>query len=175
MFGRCPRLPVDYYFLTVSTFECSHRLPAYVTDVRMRFKEAYAEAHLQMNCEAEKQERYYNRAMSTMQLVLGDIVLMKNDVYQGKQKVKDRWSETEYVVVRQVADCVPAYEGKDEAGNVKDRTLQLAVSCGHPNGGCHTLGGRCVNFRGKRCSIHPCGTYLIRGREQFTRGIRRWG
>ena len=44
---------------------------------------------------------------------------MKNDAYQGKWKVKDRWSETEYVVVHQVTDCVPAYEVKDEAGNVK--------------------------------------------------------
>ena len=44
---------------------------------------------------------------------------MKNDAYQGKQKVKDRWSETEYVVVHQVADGVPAYEVKDEAGNIK--------------------------------------------------------
>ena len=54
-----------------------------------------------------------------MQLVLGDVVLMKNDAYQGKQKVKDWWSETEYVVVRQVADGVPTCEVKDEAGNVK--------------------------------------------------------
>ena len=44
---------------------------------------------------------------------------MKNDTYQGKQKVKDRWSETEYVVVHQVTDGVPAYEVKGEAGNVK--------------------------------------------------------
>ena len=44
---------------------------------------------------------------------------MKNDTYQGKWKVKDWWSETEYVVVRQVADGIPAYEVKDEVGNVK--------------------------------------------------------
>ena len=43
---------------------------------------------------------------------------MKNDTYQGKQKVKDQWSETEYVVVCQVADGIPAYEVKDEVGNV---------------------------------------------------------
>ena len=54
-----------------------------------------------------------------MQLVPGDVVLMKNDAFQGKQKVKDWWSKTEYVVVRQVTDGVPAYEVKDEAGNVK--------------------------------------------------------
>ena len=47
--------------------------------------------------------------MSTAQLVLGDVVLMKNDAYQGKRKVKDQWSETEYVVVHQVADGIQAY------------------------------------------------------------------
>ena len=57
--------------------------------------------------------------MSTAQLVPGDVVLMKNDMYQGKQNVKDQWSETEYVVVCQVTDGVPAYEVKDEVGNIK--------------------------------------------------------
>ena len=54
MFGRHPHLPVDYYFLTVSAYECSRLVPAYVTEVRRCFKEAYTEAHLQINCEAKK-------------------------------------------------------------------------------------------------------------------------
>ena len=119
MFGRCPHLPVDYYFLLVSAYECSRQVPAYVTEVQRCFKEALLEAHLQIKCEAEKQKCYYDRATSTGQLVPGDIVLMKNDMYQGKQKVKDRWSETEYVVVPQVTDGIPAYEVRDEVGNVK--------------------------------------------------------
>ena len=119
MFGRCPCLPVDYYFLTVSAFECSCHVPAYVMEVRRCFKEAYAEAHLQTNCEAKKQKQYYDRATSTAQSVLGNVVLMKNDTYQGKWKVKDWWSETEYVIVHQVADGIPAYEVKDEVGNIK--------------------------------------------------------
>ena len=72
-----------------------------------------------MNCEAEKQKWYYNKTMSTAQLAPGDMVLMKNDAYQGKWKVKDWWSETEYVVVHQVANGIPAYEVKDEVGNIK--------------------------------------------------------
>ena len=88
-------------------------------EVRRHFKETYAEAHLQTNCEAKKQKQYYDRATSTTQLVPSNVVLMKNDAYQGKWKVKDWWSETEYVVVRQVTDGMPAYEVKDEAGNVK--------------------------------------------------------
>ena len=131
MFGRRPCLPVDYYFPMVSAFECSRHVPAYVMEVRRCFKEAYAEAHLQTNCEAKKQKRYYDRAMSTAQLVPGDMVLMKNDAYQGKRKVKDWWSETEYVVVRQVADGMPAYEVKDEVGNIKtihrNRLLLVAI------------------------------------------------
>ena len=103
----------------VSAFKCFCHVPAYVMEVRRQFKEAYAEAHLQMNCEAEKQKWYYDPATSTTQLVLGDVVLMKNDAYQGKWKVKDWWSETEYVIVCQVADGIPAYEVKDEAGNIK--------------------------------------------------------
>ena len=103
----------------VSAYEHSCHVPAYVTEVWRCFKEAYTEAHLQTNCEAKKQKRYYDRATSTVQLVPGDIVLVKNDTFQGKRKVKDQWSETEYVVVCQVADGVPAYEVKDEAGSVK--------------------------------------------------------
>ena len=119
MFGRHLCLPVDYYFPTVSAYKCSCCMPAYVTELRRCFKEAYTEAHLQTNCEAKKQKCYYDRAMSTAQLVPDDVVLMKNDAYQGKWKVKDRWSETEYVVIRQVANGISAYEVKDEAGNVK--------------------------------------------------------
>ena len=118
MFGRHPCLPVDY-FLMVSASECSRHVPIYMMEVRRWFKETYAEAHLQMNCEAKKQKWYYDKTMSTTQLVSSDMVLMKNDAYQGKQKVKDWWSETEYVVVCQVTDGIPTYEVKNEAGNVK--------------------------------------------------------
>ena len=60
MFGMCPHLPVDYYFPTVSAYKHSHRMPAYVMEVRRHFKEAYTDAHLQTNCEAEKQKCYYD-------------------------------------------------------------------------------------------------------------------
>ena len=119
MFGKRLCLPVDYYFPMVSAYKHSCCMPACVTEVRRCFKEAYTEAHLQTNCEVKKQKHYYDRATSTVQLVPGDVVLMKNNVYQGKRKVKDQWSETEYVVVCQVADGIPACEVKDEVGNVK--------------------------------------------------------
>ena len=54
-----------------------------------------------------------------MQLMLGDIILMKLDMFQGKRKVKDRWSEIEYVVTHQVTNDVPTYEVKDDGRNIK--------------------------------------------------------
>ena len=60
MFGRHPHLPVDYFFPMVSAYKHSRCMPAYVTEVRRCFKEAYTEAHLQTNCEAKKQKCYYD-------------------------------------------------------------------------------------------------------------------
>ena len=67
-----------------------------------------------MNSEVKKQKRY-----STAQLVPGDVVLVRNNTFQGKMKVKDQWGKVEYVMVRQVTDGVPTHEIRDEAGNVK--------------------------------------------------------
>ena len=75
----------------------ARHVPTYVVEVRECFKEAYTEAHSWTNSEAEWQKRYYNRATSIVQLIPGNIVLMKVDAFQGKHKVKDRWSETEYM------------------------------------------------------------------------------
>ena len=94
-------------------------IPAYVEEVRKCFNEAYAEVHLQTNSKADQQKWYYNRVTSTMQLMLGDIVLMKPDAFEGKRKVKDQWSKVEYVVVCQVTDDIPSYEVQDDGRNVK--------------------------------------------------------
>ena len=119
MFGRCPCLPVDFYFPTKGAHVHSRCVPVYVEEVRKHFKEAYTKAHLQTNSEADWQKWYYERATSTVQLMLGDIILMKLYAFQGKRKVKDRWSEVEYVVTHQVANDVPMYDMRDDGRNVK--------------------------------------------------------
>ena len=94
-------------------------MPTYFEEVRKCFKEACTEVQHQSNYEADQQKWYYDRATSTMQLMQGNIVLMKTDAFQGKRKVKGLWSKVEYVVVCQVADDVPAYKVCDNGGNVK--------------------------------------------------------
>ena len=61
-------------------------------------------------------------------------MLKKSDAFQGKRKVKDRWSEVEYEVIRQVMNGVPSYEIKDPSGNLqvthRNRLFLLAIPRG---------------------------------------------
>ena len=69
MFGRCLGLPIDFYFPTWGAFKHSCHVPEYVDEIRCHFKEAYTEAHIQTNLEADRQKRNYDKATSTVQLV----------------------------------------------------------------------------------------------------------
>ena len=109
--------------------------------MREHFKEAYTEAHSWTNNKAEQQKQYYDRATSAVQLIPGDIVLMKLDAFQGKHKVKEWWSETEYEVVCQVAEDVPAYEVQDKGGNVKTVQHNRLFLVATPRGDVTPLGG----------------------------------
>ena len=110
---------MDFYFLTRGAHVHSQCVTMYIEEVRRCFKEAYIEAHLQTNSDVNRQKWYYDRVTSTIQLMPGDVVLMKLDAFQGKRKAKDRWSEVEYMVVCQVADDVPVYQVTDYSRNVK--------------------------------------------------------
>ena len=135
MFGRHPWLPIDFYFPTWGAFEHFRHVPEYVDEIRHHFKEAYTEAHVQTNLEADRQKQNYDRATSTVQLVPGDTVLLKQDAFQGKRKMKDRWGDEEYEVVHQVAPDVPTYEVHDRSGNarvVHQNRLFLVASISEP-------------------------------------------
>ena len=75
--------------------------------------------HLQTNSDVDRQKWYYDKVTSTVQLMPGDVVLMKLDAFQGERKVRGRWSEVEYVVVCQITDDVPTYEVRDCSRNIK--------------------------------------------------------
>ena len=56
MFGRCPCLPIDFYFLTMDTHVHTLCVPMYVVEVWECFKEAFMEACSWTNNEAEQQK-----------------------------------------------------------------------------------------------------------------------
>ena len=73
---------MDFYFPTKGTHVHSCRVPAYIEEVRKCFEEAYIKVHLQTNSKADRQKWYYDKATSTVQLMPGDVVLMKLDAFQ---------------------------------------------------------------------------------------------
>ena len=59
--------------------------------------------------EALRQIRRYDQKASTVTLNKGDVVLMRNDQFFGKRKLKDCWGDKVYTVCNQVDVDVPLY------------------------------------------------------------------
>ena len=135
MFGRQPCLLVDFFFPTIGANTSHHWVPAYVEEVWEHFKEAFSKAQHQSNSEAAQQKCNYDKATITVQLMPGDIVLKKTDTFQGKRKVKDRWSKVECKVKCQVTNGMPSYEIKDLSGNVKVTHHNWLFLLATPQGG----------------------------------------
>ena len=66
--------------------------------------------------EALRQKRRYNRKASTVTLNKGDVVLMRNDQFVGKRKLKDHWGDEVYTVCNQVDVDVPVYVIENQQG-----------------------------------------------------------
>ena len=74
--------------------------------------------------------------------MLGDVVWMKANVFQGKRKMKYRWDGVEYEIACQVANGSPSYEMKDWSGKVKmphrNRFFLVATPQGAPTALCQS-------------------------------------
>ena len=59
--------------------------------------------------ETLRQKGRYDQKASTVTLNEGDVVLMRNDQFVGKRKLKDHWDDEVYTVCNQVHVDVPVY------------------------------------------------------------------
>ena len=109
LFGRRPRIPVDYQFPTILNPPHPTRMEESVAAIQKRLKEAFAVARQLTSEEAAKQSRYYNRNAGAVALQPGDVVMVRTDASKGKRKVKDRWEEGGFVVESQLEDW-PVYK-----------------------------------------------------------------
>ena len=74
--------------------------------------------------------------------MLGDVVWMKANTFQGKRKMNYQWDEVEYKIACQVANGSPSYETKDSSGKVKmpqhNRLFLVATPKGAPTTLCQS-------------------------------------
>ena len=123
MFGRRPRLPVDLLLLTVRRDENSWTTDEYVMSLYDKLKSALASARHTTILEAQRQKWLYDRKAGVVELHSGDKVLVKLDAFRGQwRKLKNWWGDTLHMVVKCVADGIPAYEVKNDA-NKKRQVL----------------------------------------------------
>ena len=105
IFGHRPRLPINFYFPTLRSTEVPRRsisakcVDKYIATVQDHLKATLQEAHTQSMAEGQRQKWYYNQKISTVGLKPGNLVLVKADAFQGKQKIMDRWEDKPHEVV----------------------------------------------------------------------------
>ena len=126
MFGHRPRLPVDLLFPTVRRDENSRTTDEYVMSLYDKLKSALASARDTALLEAQSQKRLYDHKAGAVELHPGDKVLVMLDAFRGQwQKFKNRWGDALYMVVKCMADGIPAYEVENDA-NKKRQVLHRA-------------------------------------------------
>ena len=106
--------------------ENSRTTDEYVTSLYDKLKSALASARDTAILEAQRQKRHYDCKAGAVELHLGDKVLVKLDAFRGQQrKLKNWWGDTLHMVVKCMADRIPAYEVENDA-NKKRQVLHRA-------------------------------------------------
>ena len=88
----------------------------YIASVRDQLWSALQESQAQSTVEAHQQKWYCNRKIGAMNLKPGNLVLVKEDAWKGKRKIKDRWDEETWEVSQQIVADVPSYEVTNQHG-----------------------------------------------------------
>ena len=89
LFGRRPRIPVDYLFPTLRDSPHQTKMEVSVVAMQKRLKDAFAVARCLTSEEAAKQCHYCDRKAGAVALQPGDVVMVRTNGFVGKWKVKD--------------------------------------------------------------------------------------
>ena len=111
LFGRRPRVPVDYLFPTLRDSPHQTKMEVSVATMQRRLKKAFTLARCLTSEEVARQCRYYDHKAGAVALQPGDVVMVRTDGFVGKQKVKDQWEDGGFVVESQLEDW-PVYKVK---------------------------------------------------------------
>ena len=120
LFGRRPRIPVDYLFPSLHDSSHQTKMEVSVAAMQKRLKEAFAVARHLTSKEAAKQCRYYDRKAGAVALQPGDVVVVCTDGFVGKRKVKDQWEDGGFIVESQLEDW-PVYKVKCPTSDARQK------------------------------------------------------
>ena len=102
MFGQWPWLPIDFIFPTHEVMGTLRPVDSYVADMITALRKVFEVAQNMTQTEALRQKRRYDQKALTVMLNKGDVVLLRNDQFVGKRKLKDHWGDEVYTLCNQV-------------------------------------------------------------------------
>ena len=111
LFGRRPRILVDYLFPTLCDSPHQTKMEVSVVAMQKRLKEAFTVARHLTSEEVARQCHYYDRKAGAVALQPRDIVMVRTNGFVGKRKVKDQWEDGGFIVESQLEDW-PVYKVK---------------------------------------------------------------
>ena len=106
MFGHQPRIPVDEVFDV--TFPKTNRstMKQYVQTLQKRLDWAFEIAKEHIGKEVGHRKLYYDRKVHCIDIIPGDIVLVRQKVFGTQHKIEDRWELPVYKVLEQCRDSL---------------------------------------------------------------------
>ena len=131
MFGRHPRLPIDYQLGINRDNLAQPSKFQFVNKLNERLREAYAKAETLAQQEANRQKKLYDRRSRDVTLFPGDLVLVRIVKWTERHKIQDKWEQEEYVVVSQPDPFLPVYKVRPiSVGNVRTLHRNLLLPLG---------------------------------------------
>ena len=120
LFGRRPRIPVDYLFPTLHDSPHQTKMEVSVVAMQKRLKEAFTVARHLTSEEVARQCCYYDHKAGAVALQPGDVVMVCTDGFVGKQKVKDQWEDGGFIVKSQL-EVWPVYKVKCPTSDARQK------------------------------------------------------
>lgn len=119
MFGRQPKLAVDALLGLGGDEITAKTKNEYARKLRERLTSAYEKARETALKAAETNKEYYDKKVKSVELNVGDLVLVRNVGVRGKHKIADNWEDQPYVVIAQPFSGQPVYDVKQDKPNAR--------------------------------------------------------
>ena len=132
-FGREPHLPIDISFGLHRDKHPTTSLTKYFENMKERLRKSYELASEAVKRSQRRQKEHYDLKSRGAVLEVGDRVLVKVVVFDGRHKLADKWEDEPYVIISQPNEGVPVYEVRREDGQGRKRVLHrnLLLPIGH--------------------------------------------
>ena len=131
MFGREPRIPADKTFGVTFPNTRQNTIKNYVETLRKRLEWAYQTATEHIENDMECRKLYYDSKAHCMDIVVGDIVLVRQKVFGTTYKIEDKWEGPVYIVLEKHDDGM-TYKVKKIGDNSEESCKNLHRNMFYP-------------------------------------------